>query len=161
MTFAEERLRFSLVTAANRAPAEQEAPRLIGAAGQPAFENGWSAAAGFGPPAFWKTSSGWVHLSGVIENSGLSGSFQTRMFTLPTAYRPPFEQESADIVVPFGSATTSGGPFTTIDPPLIAVLTIVAESRPGAGEVFVASPGAIFADFPFGVSLDGVAFRTT
>jgi hypothetical protein len=60
--------------------------RVIGATGQPAFQNGWVVAnAAFETPAFGKDVSGVVHLEGFVHND-VAGA--TTIFTLPAGYRP-------------------------------------------------------------------------
>jgi hypothetical protein len=64
-----------------------EAWHEVGAAGQPAFQNGWT---NFGAPwstaAFAKDSAGFVHLKGTLT-AGTFG-FGAAAFTLPAGYRP-------------------------------------------------------------------------
>ncbi len=61
-----------------------EAVRLVGAAGQPAFRNGWVNFGGTRQGAgFYKDPLGRVHLSGTVKN-GSSGA----VWTLPAGYRP-------------------------------------------------------------------------
>lgn len=62
----------------------QEAWHIVGAAGEPAFQNGnvWYGA--FEKPAFRKTPDGVVKLRGVIKGTGTVGA----IFTLPAGYRP-------------------------------------------------------------------------
>ena len=58
--------------------------RLVGAAGQPAFEAGWkNAGGGYQVAGFFRDQEGVVHLRGVV-NLGSS----TTIFTLPPGYRP-------------------------------------------------------------------------
>jgi hypothetical protein len=61
-----------------------EAPRIVGAAGQPPFASGWKGEANFGPISFYKDREGVVHLEGLAEgnNTGVA------VFTLPSGYRP-------------------------------------------------------------------------
>lgn len=62
-----------------------EALRVVGATGQPPFENSWVA---FGTsddiPGFYKDAWGIVHLTGTV----MSGTLATTFFTLPAGYRP-------------------------------------------------------------------------
>ena len=62
-----------------------EALRVVGATGQPSFQNSWVA---FGTsddiPGFYKDAWGIVHLTGTLK----SGTVNTTMFTLPAGYRP-------------------------------------------------------------------------
>lgn len=65
-----------------------EATHLVGAAGEPAFENGASnlpseGPLGFNPVGFYKDHEGIVHLQGIAK-AGTEGI----VFTLPPGYRP-------------------------------------------------------------------------
>lgn len=55
----------------------------VGEAGEPAFENGWTAVGG-GYFAFRIRESGVVDMQGAVEN----GTKGTTIFTLPSGYRP-------------------------------------------------------------------------
>jgi hypothetical protein len=57
---------------------------VIGAAGEPAFQNGWTnySLASYPAAAFWKDSAGIVHLRGLVAGSGLN-----TIFTLPAGFR--------------------------------------------------------------------------
>lgn len=70
-------------TVAN-AIAPPEAPRIVGAGGQPPFASGWKGDANFGPISFYKDREGVVHLEGLAE--GNETGFV--VFTLPSGYRP-------------------------------------------------------------------------
>jgi hypothetical protein len=61
--------------------------QLVGASGEPAFQNGWVASPGLEPVGFVKTSDGFVRLTGVAGNPAAPGGQQT-VFTLPVNYRP-------------------------------------------------------------------------
>lgn len=62
-----------------------EAWKLVGAVGQPAFQNSWvNFGSGFADAAFYKDPDGWVHLRGLVKN----GTNQATIFTLPVGYRP-------------------------------------------------------------------------
>jgi hypothetical protein len=62
-----------------------EAWHEVGAAGQPAFENGWVNYGGsFATAAFYKDTLGVVHLRGLV----MSGTAGTTIFQLPVGYRP-------------------------------------------------------------------------
>jgi hypothetical protein len=65
-----------------------EAAHVVGAAGQPAFQNGWGVPgfAGDEAASFYKDPWGIVHLQGNVARSG--GATTGAMFTLPTGYRP-------------------------------------------------------------------------
>jgi hypothetical protein len=154
MAAADERLRSSMISLAARAPTEQEPERVVGAPGQPGFENGWTIAPGEGPPRFWRTSSGWVHLAGAALSPSGSGAFITSIFTLPTRYRPPFEQNTHRFVVPL----QVGG----LDPRNTrqrGIVQIFAENRLNAGKLLPG--GGLLTVDPVVVALDGISFRTT
>lgn len=152
----DDRLRYSLVTLDNRRPVEQEPERIVGGILQPAFQNGWTSLAGKGRPRFWKTSDGWVHVAGVAYFPNTGGTFLAPIFTLPTGYRPPFEQVSgrfpAAILTP-ANLTAYGAPS------VVGFVNIPAEGRTGAGEV---SFDAAFVPAGTWVALfDGISFRAT
>lgn len=67
-----------------------EAWHVVGAAGEPGFQNAWvNYGAGAYPPArFYKDPSGVVHLDGLIKN----GAMNAAIFTLPAGYRPNYEE---------------------------------------------------------------------
>jgi hypothetical protein len=62
-----------------------ETPKVVGATGQPAFQNSWVA---FGTsdatPSFYKDAFGLVYLVGTLKSGTITGT----MFTLPAGYRP-------------------------------------------------------------------------
>lgn len=64
-----------------------EAAHLVGATGEPAYENGWSTPVASVDEAlsFYKDPWGVVHLQGNTHNSSLSSG---SVFTLPAGYRP-------------------------------------------------------------------------
>lgn len=81
-----DRLRYSI----ENMNFDREEWHVVGAAGEPAFENSWThydgdAAAQWGLVKFMKDANGFVHLRGLIK-SGSSAS--ATMFTLPIGYRP-------------------------------------------------------------------------
>lgn len=80
-----------------------ESAGSVGAAGQPAFQNGW---VNFGAPwqglRFWKDPMGLVHIEGLVK-SGTVGAVP--VFTLPAGFRP-----AANL----GFATLSNGAFGSI-----------------------------------------------
>lgn len=83
------------------APAQAEAVRLVGAPGQPPFENGYTAAGGANlPPGFWKDPFGTVHLQGFAQGGPIGLS---PIFTLPPGYRPA---GTATYTVPGGAVLT-------------------------------------------------------
>ena len=58
---------------------------LVGAAGEPAFQNGWgNFASGYVPVAFYKDPFEVVHLQGLA----FGGTVNNAIFTLPVGYRP-------------------------------------------------------------------------
>jgi hypothetical protein len=64
-----------------------EAWHTVGAAGEPAYENGWAAYPSTGV-TFRKDRDGMVHLLGTTTKSVDLCSLPSTMFTLPTGYRP-------------------------------------------------------------------------
>ena len=73
--------------AAYQASMIPEAVRVVGAAGQPAFQNNWSSFAGYGPVGFWKDPFGVVYLQG-LTSSSVDPPAASVIFTLPVGYRP-------------------------------------------------------------------------
>ena len=68
--------------------APMEAFHIVGTAGQPAFQNGWTNfGGGLSTLGFAKDSAGFVHLKGTIH----AGTFQATVFVLPVGYRPSEE----------------------------------------------------------------------
>jgi len=58
--------------------------RVIGSAGEPAFQNSWTNyGSGFANAAFRKDADGYVHLRGTIQG----GAASSVIFTLPGGYR--------------------------------------------------------------------------
>ncbi len=95
--------------------------RLIGAPGQPGFENGATNIPGepglnFQPTGFYKDAFGIVHLEGSVKK-GSSGV----IFTLPSGYRPAsgtvqiFEQPKESIVLILGSGVEGVGAGAVVD----------------------------------------------
>jgi hypothetical protein len=83
------------------APAQAEAVRVVGAAGQPPFESGYVASGAPDlPPGFWKDPFGTVHLQGFAQGGPLGLS---PIFTLPVGYRPA---GTATYTVPGGAVLT-------------------------------------------------------
>lgn len=91
-----------------------EAWHLVGAAGEPAFQNGWINYAGYPAAAFYKDPLGIVHLKGVIRN----GTLNQAAFTLPVGYRS--SDNEAHFPAPSASAfgqvniTSTGGVVPSI-----------------------------------------------
>lgn len=86
---------------------------VIGATGEPAFQNSWAAYPSYATPAFRKYPDGKVRLRGGVRN----GTAPT-IFTLPVGYRPPatvlFSANTAGAVnVPSYVQIDSGGVVTT------------------------------------------------
>ena len=66
--------------------APMEAWHLVGATGEPAFQNGWvNFGGGFSAMGFAKDSAGFVHLKGTITGTNFAPS---DVFVLPAGYRP-------------------------------------------------------------------------
>lgn len=112
-------------------PESLEPYHVVGAAGEPAFQNSWVWwGAPQSTPAFYKQNDGWVQLKGSLKN----GTTTATMFTLPVGYRPPF-----DVYVSVVSAGTSAQ---------VTISTTGTVSMPaGGGNTHVA--------------LDGICFPTT
>jgi hypothetical protein len=105
---------------------------IVGTAGEPAFENGWTnTGLGFETAGFYIDSMNVVHLKGLL-NGGASG---TDAFHLPAGYRP-----SAIVLAP-GSAGGFGD--------------IQVEARPDGG-VRIFCSGGCPAKFP---GIDSITFR--
>lgn len=61
----------------------------VGAAGEPAFLNGWvNYGTGYATAAFWKDPFGIVHLRGMIKSGTVANSAAGYVFNLPPGYRP-------------------------------------------------------------------------
>lgn len=68
-----------------------EARRVVGAGGEPAFENSWAnASASFEDCQFWMDAQGVVHVSGYVDTGTAFG-----IFTLPVGYRPTVQLRAA------------------------------------------------------------------
>lgn len=72
---------------AGRAEIAQEAVRVVGAVGEPAFQNSWVAMAS-SLLMFWKDSLGVVHLAGRVQDGTA-----LLVFTLPVGYRPLIQEQ--------------------------------------------------------------------
>jgi len=133
-----------------------EATHLVGAPGQPPFENGSSQAveAGINLPAvgFYKDHEGIVHLTGVVK----TGPERSTIFTLPPGFRPA----AGTVMVVNVYCEAVGGACETDSPAgneeryvrlLIAGSSSTVEGTSVDGRV-IARPGVV-------VSLDAVTFR--
>jgi hypothetical protein len=110
---------------------QSESFRVVGAPGQPQFENSWSNDPSTGSPAaFYKDPLGIVRLRGIIEASASGNS----AFFLPPGYRP-----GSGEVLQFDGANTAKASSV--------VILSTGEVRP-----FCVSAGCI-------ISLDQVSFR--
>jgi hypothetical protein len=143
--------------------AADEAPHVVGAAGEPTFGNGgggdclWQDfGAPFNPVSFYRGKDGRVHLAGVpaAQNGpgGCGGDVEDRrVFTLPPTYRP------ANVEL-FTSATDFGsvplGVVIGADQDVQLDLGLGPSTIP-AGAVIVL--GSV--DLPQGIPLDGNDFR--
>lgn len=110
-----------------------EAWHVVGAAGEPAFQNSWANVAGEPAAKYRKTPDGRVNLVGSVR----SGSVATAIFTLPAGYRPP-----ETLLIPVLNWNGSAG--------VMGILRITA-----AGSVSIDSPGSNAA-----VYLSSVSFFT-
>jgi hypothetical protein len=120
----------------NPSLAPAEAFHVVGAAGQPSFQNSWTNfGGGFAQASFYKDQIGIVHLKGVITG----GTVGSTAFVLPTAYIPPENMAFA--------ATAGTGTPKTVS---VNVFT--------NGNVFIFNNGIGGAD---PVSLDGISFRVS
>jgi hypothetical protein len=129
-------------TATSLAPLE--AWHVVGAPGEPQFENSWkeSSAPVRQSVAFYKDHEGIVHLRGSAEG-GIAGT----IFQLPPGFRPPFNKTPQFPVLCGGI-----GPCSS---PGITELTIFGSgiSEAADGGVYVPTPPAAT------VNLDGITFR--
>lgn len=153
--------------------AADEAPHVVGAAGEPTFGNGgdgdclWQGSgAGFNPVSFYRGKDGRVHLAGLpAAQNGPGGCGRTeledgRIFTLPSAYRPA----NVELLSTITGDVAGGGPVGVL---IGADQDTVLDNGDGtfttipAGAVIVVRGGdpADPADAPQGVALDGLDFR--
>jgi hypothetical protein len=103
---------------------------LIGASGQPGFQNGWGNSGGVDTPCgFLKTEAGYVNLQGAIQ----SGTVGSAAFVLPPGYRP-------GSTVAFSISSNGAAGIVTID---------------SGGNVTPVSPSSNVL-----VRLDGIQFKT-
>jgi hypothetical protein len=75
----------SVLQTVSAAAQPMDAWHVVGAAGEPAFQNSWVAYDAVQIPQFRKTPEGRVILTGLIKN----GTVGQAAFTLPVGYRPP------------------------------------------------------------------------
>jgi hypothetical protein len=143
--------------------AADEAPHVVGAAGEPTFGNGgggdclWQDfGAPFNPVSFYRGKDGRVHLAGVpaAQNGpgGCGGDVEDRrVFTLPPTYRP------ANVEL-FTSATDFGsvplGVVIGADQDVQLDLGLGSSTIPAGAVIVLGS-----ADLPQGMPLDGNDFR--
>jgi hypothetical protein len=121
-----------------------EAVHLVGAPGQPGFENNWKngpaeGAFTFNPVGFFKDHEGIVHLQGVATG-GLSGK---PIFHLPPGFRPGPGKIVVEPAICSGGSCTGAGPL----------IIIGSNAPPAVGDGAVVLSGATI------VGLDGVSFR--
>lgn len=77
---------FQAALAASSVGVAPEPTHYVGAAGEPAFQNGWVAeGSGYTQPGFYKDPNGIVHLTGHVNGTSATAS---TAFTLPAGYRP-------------------------------------------------------------------------
>lgn len=107
---------------------------VVGAPGQPAFDNGWTSSASGSQVRFFRDPFGIVHLTGLAQN-GTSDL----MFVLPSGYRP--DSTSLELRVP-------GLNTTTFD------ATTIRAGVTDDGEVRILGPQS-----GHQYSLDGITFR--
>jgi hypothetical protein len=113
-----------------------EAWHVVGAVGQPAFENGWvNYGGGYASAAFYKDSLGVVHLKGLVK----SGTVGTSIFQLPAGYRP------AEALI-FGSTSSAAHGEIGIEADCFFVCTAYQYVNARAGNNTY-------------LSLDGITFR--
>lgn len=122
-----------------------EAWHMVGAPGEPGFENGWGNTPGSPPFAFegagfYKDHEGVVHLKGLIKG-GSSGGL---VFHLPVGYRPAAGRALFRITLCTGGGCTG---------PLGAMLIIGPGVAPGGDGAVLAPAGATT------TSLEGISFR--
>lgn len=80
-----------------------EAWHVVGAAGEPAFQNSWvNYGSGYGDAAFRKRPDGVVELAGMVK----SGTANGVIFTLPAGYRPVRPGFTGDMFIPGAASDT-------------------------------------------------------
>jgi len=100
---------WDLQTLTWRQVAPIEAWHLVGAGGQPAFQNSWvNYDAAQVPAQFMRDPFGFVHIEGIVKNGTSSTAV---IFTLPPGYRPLFRQRFSWIsnnLWAYGSVDSTG-----------------------------------------------------
>ncbi len=129
-----------------------EATHLVGAPGEPPFENGSGPAPseidGLQPVGFYRDYEGIVHLQGFAQVGGPI----PKIFTLPEGYRPASTKFLFFTVFCIsGECEDSGGNDENYSNALI-VGSNVSDEGLGAGGAVIGSPNTV-------VSLDGITFR--
>jgi hypothetical protein len=135
--------------------AAPEAWHMVGAPGEPAFQNSWTDNGGVVADAgFYKDREGVVHLEGHVDGGG---SLKT-IFQLPRGYRPPSGKLLEFAVTCECEATVDHG---NVVPEPTGELVIVGPNVPAAANV--GPDGAVILESQLGIthdlSLDGVTFR--
>ncbi len=136
-----------------------EATHLVGAPGEPGFENGSGNLGSIGPTAvrpvgFYKDHEGIVHLQG-FARVGEGGSLGT-IFSLPPGYRPANGLVAAFIqfCIPGGGECETDSEGDENEYSSVAVTGANVAVGPG-----VVLNGAVVGSEGTGVSLDGINFR--
>jgi hypothetical protein len=124
--------------------APMETAHLIGAPGEPGFQNGWKDAPPEGtltanPAGFYKDHDGVVHLQGAV----IGGTVGKPIFELPPGFRPAAGRFVLEPGVCIGPEC---GPSTSV--------AIFGSNIPVAG-----GDGAVFMGKAAAVGLDGITFR--
>ncbi|MDQ3730326.1 MAG: hypothetical protein M3355_12145 [Actinomycetota bacterium] len=78
------------LSAAGRQRGPLEMWHNVGAAGEPAFANGWSNHVNGAPLSFRKHQSGFIYIRGRVQNTNVVDAAARTVCTLPPNYRPPF-----------------------------------------------------------------------
>jgi hypothetical protein len=122
----------------NPSLAPPENRHVVGAAGEPAYQNGWGTYPLARDAGFYKDPFGIVHIDGAISGGTISAGFPptNTVFTLPAGYRP------ANFV--YFAPSSTGGSFN----PVVAGAGIQSD-----GQLFIYAGNNAF------VSLDGMTFR--
>jgi hypothetical protein len=100
---------------------------IVGAAGEPAFQNSWASVAGFPTVAFRRFPDGTVAVRGAVSGGTAGGV----IFTLPVGYRPPVRAE-------FAPAGAPPGPGLPIGTTVLADGTVVPSSSMGNARLSLA-----------------------